>query len=289
MIVDCHTRIWSSPSQLGQAVPAGTPPRADEARHAAATQPVDRAIVLALKSRHLRAEIPNRFVADYVRRNPGKFIGFAGIDPTELDWRRELRIAQDELGLKGVVISPPIQDFHPADSRAMPFYEECLRRGLPVVIDQELRPAGAKLDYGRPALWDEVAQAFPDLRLVLGRLGHPWVAEAVVLLGKHAHVYADIAGLLPQPWLSCTALHAAFEYEVLDKLLFGSGFPFCSPTACIEALYSINQFAQGGSLPPIPRERLRGIVERDALALLGIADVPAPTAKVHSPIFADEE
>lgn len=290
MIVDCHTRIWSSPTQLGgvaRTVPP--PPRADEPRHLAATEPVDRVIVRAFKSRYLHAEIPNRFVADYVRRNPTKFIGFAGIDPTDDGWRQELRIAQDELGLKGVVISPPLQDFHPADSRAMPLYEECMRRGLPMVIEQNLRSAAAKLEYAQPALWDEVARTFPDLRLVIGRLGHPWVEQTVVLIGKHTHAYADVAGLLPQPWLSYTALLAASEYGVLDKLLFGSDFPFRSPAACIEGLYSVNQFAQGGNLQSIPREHLRGIVERDALGLLGIADAPGPAAKTRSPIFADEE
>ena len=40
--------------------------------------------------------------------------------------------------------------------------------------------------------------------------------------------------------------------------------------ACIEALYSINQLAQGTNLPVVPREALRGIVERDALNLLGL-------------------
>ena len=39
---------------------------------------------------------------------------------------------------------------------------------------------------------------------------------------------------------------------------------------CIEALYSLNQMAQGTQLPVVPREALRGIVERDTLSLLGL-------------------
>jgi uncharacterized protein len=57
---------------------------------------------------------------------------------------------------------------------------------------------------------------------------------------------------------------------VIDKLLFGSNFPFTDATDCIEQLYSINQIAQGTNLPVVPRESLRGIVERDALGLLGL-------------------
>lgn len=291
MIVDCHTRIWDSQAQLGGAAPRlAKPVRADADRHLAAADPVDKSIVLAFKSRYLAAEIPNRFVADYVRRYPDKMIGFAGIDPLDADWRTDLRIAQDELHLKGVVVSPALQNFHPADTRAMPLYEHCVARGLPVLFEQLLQSPGAKLRFAEPILLDEVAQAFPDLRIVIARLGHPWIEQTVVLLGKHPHVYADIAGLLPLAWRSYTALLAAHESGVMDKLLFGSDFPFRSPAACIEALYSVNQFCQLSNLQPIPRESLRGIVERDALQILGIGEpAPANHRKPRNAIFVEEE
>ena len=38
-----------------------------------------------------------------------------------------------------------------------------------------------------------------------------------------------------------------------------------APAECIEALYSINQLSSGTNLQTIPREQLRGIVERDTL------------------------
>jgi predicted TIM-barrel fold metal-dependent hydrolase len=75
---------------------------------------------------------------------------------------------------------------------------------------------------------------------------------------------------LSRPWAAYNALVNCHQYQVIDKLLFGSNFPFTDATECIEQLYSINQFAQGTNFPVIPRESLRGIVERDALALLGL-------------------
>jgi hypothetical protein len=56
----------------------------------------------------------------------------------------------------------------------------------------------------------------------------------------------------------------------MDRLLFGSDFPYTSATECIEALYSLNQIAHGTNLPIVPREALRNIVERDTLSLLGL-------------------
>jgi predicted TIM-barrel fold metal-dependent hydrolase len=262
--------------------------RADESHHLEAADPVDKAIVLAFKSSYLKTEIPNRFVAEYVRRHASKLIGFAGIDPYDLDWMEELRVAQDELHLKGVVVSPSLQNFHPSDTRAMRLYAECARRGMPVLFEQTHRQPGAKMEYSQPMLLDEVAREFPELRIVIARLGHPWIHQTVVLLGKHPNMYANVAGLLPQPWLSYSALLAAHEYGVIHKLLFGSDFPYRSPASCIEALYSLNQFSHASTLSPIPREQLRGVVERDALQLLGIAE-PAPRQTPASrPIFDED-
>jgi predicted TIM-barrel fold metal-dependent hydrolase len=227
--------------------------------------------VLGFKSRYLRAEIPNQYVADYVKRFPQKLIGFAGIDPTDRDAAAEVRAVKSDLALRGITISPANQDFHPTDSRAMPVYAEAEKLGMPVLI----HPGGqfteqSKLEFGRPFLIDEVARTFPKLRIVIAQLGQPWVDETIILLGKHPNVFADVSGLLRRPWQAYNALVSAYEYGVIDKLLFGSDFPYTNATECIETLYSINQLAQGTNLPVVPREALRGIVERDTLALLGL-------------------
>jgi len=56
----------------------------------------------------------------------------------------------------------------------------------------------------------------------------------------------------------------AHQYNVARKLLFGSDFPFSTAAAAIERLYRINELPHGTNLPTIPREILRGIVERNA-------------------------
>src|SRR5205814_6284467 len=101
-----------------------TIPSADADYHWSQSATVDKSIVLGFKSRYLRAEIPNRYVAEYVNRFPQKLIGFAGIDPTEKAALDELRAAHSDLRLRGVTVSPANQDFHPSDSRAMRVYAE---------------------------------------------------------------------------------------------------------------------------------------------------------------------
>jgi len=293
MIVDCHTHIWESADQLGQLDSGNTatrsrkrlpritadgpgwrnnPPAADPEYHWAQSATVDKSIVLGFKSRYLHAEIPNRFVSEYVRRFPQKLIGFAGIDPTEDCAVDEVHTAKVDLRLRGLTVSPANQDFHPADSRAMEVYAAAEKLGMPILF----HPSGqfsekSKLEFGRPYLLDEVARSFPALRIVIAQMGQPWIEETIVMLGKHANVFADVSGLLSRTWQAYNAMVLAYQHGIIDKLLFGSDFPYTSATECIEALYSINQLAQGTNLPLVPREALRGIVERDTLSLLGLS------------------
>src|SRR5947207_5778262 len=263
-----HRSHGTPPPRTGwRSIPSGDPEH-----HWAQTAAVDKSIVLGFKSRYFRAEIPNRYVADYVSKYPQKLIGLAGIDPTESAAAEEVRIAKEDLRLRGITLSPANQDFHPSDSRAMRVYEEAERLAMPIVV----HPSGqfteeSKLEFGRPYLLDEVARTFPKLRLVIAQLGQPWVDQTICLLGKHPNVFADVSGMLSRPWQAYNALVAAYQYGVIDKLLFGSDFPYTNAEECIEALYSLNQMAQGTNLPVVPREALRGIVERDTLALLGLS------------------
>lgn len=305
MIVDCHTHIWQSESQtekqyevrgdlaammapLGGARPPSVQPGPNQ--HLAASDPVDRSIVLAFKSRYLDTEIPNEMVAAYVRKHPDKLIGFAGIDPTAGDEALDdVRGAHDRLGLKGITISPAAQDFHPTDSRAMRIFAEAARLRMPVLVHPgSYFSTHSKFEYARPLLLDEVAREFPSLKMIVAHFGYPWIDECIVLIGKHPNVYASVSGLLHRPWQAFHAMLSAYQYGVMDKLLFGSDFPFKSATAAIEALYSINQFTLGTSLPTIPRQQLRGIVERDALALLGL-EAPSPVRPHSNDLLSDDD
>jgi predicted TIM-barrel fold metal-dependent hydrolase len=288
MIVDCHTHIWKSPSQLGRAATRGLArvrpgqvqpvelPEAGLEQHFAACRPVDRAIVVGFQSRYLEAHVPNDFVAEYVRSHSDLLIGFAGVDPAEpIEAIEETRRACGELGLRGIAVAPAAQDFHPSSTGALRVFAEAGRLEVPVLFHQGAHLAvEAKLEYARPFLLDEVARELPDLKIIIAHMGYPWVDECIALLGKQPNVYADISGLVCRPWHAYNALLSAYQCGVIRKLVFGSDFPFTSAAGSMEALYSINQIVHGTSLPTVPREQLRAIVECNALDLLGISPPP---------------
>jgi hypothetical protein len=150
-------------------------------------------------------------------------------------------------------------------------YERCAELALPLFVTvEEPLTAATVLEFARPGAWDEVARALPSMPIVIGQIGHPWIDEALLLVGKHERVFADISGVAARPWQLYNALLSASSMGVMDKLLFGSGFPNESPASAIESLYSVNAYSHGTQLPSIPRSALRAIVEKDSLACLVI-------------------
>ena len=283
MIVDCYTHVWDSNDELGRCTPVRghqlpvaqqgvTQFGAGRDRHQLAAEPCDVSLVLGFKSAYLDAHVTNDKVAEYVARHPDRLIGLAGIDPSHpREAIAEMTRARTELAMPGIAVAPAAQGFHPANSSAMLVYAEAADRDMPVLFHAGVFiTRETKLEFAQPVLLDEVARELPKLRIVIAHLGFPWVQETIVLLAKHPNVFAEVSWLVHQPWQAYNALLTAYQYGVMNKLLFGSGFPTATASQCIEALYSINHLVHETNLPTIPREVLRGIVERDALSLLGI-------------------
>lgn len=278
MIVDCHTHVFERrhagrPFADEVRGPGGVPWSLDAGpdRHAEGTAAADVAICFGMQAAHIGFVVPNEYVADCVRRDPDRLIGFAGIDPASPDALAELDRAVDELGLAGVKLGLPYAGVHPHDERALAIFERAERRGLPVLLHTGTTPhPTAPLDYGHPRLIDDVARRFPELRIVMAHMGHPWERDAVVVARKHPHVYADVSALVYRPYQLWQALTCAIEYAADGKLLLGSDFPIVTTADTIAGLRALTLPNEFG--PPVPADVVDGIVERETLELLGLGD-----------------
>jgi len=285
MIVDVHTHIWEHPAHISDGfiadarISAGNPNlqiAVDLDAHWAAMAPVDRAIVLGFRAGHVGVLVPNEYVAEYVGTHPEKLIGFCSVDPQDEDAVDQLDHAVRVLGLRGLKVAPIYQNVHPADPRFVALMERADALAIPVLIHQGTTFCeNVSLELANPVQLQPLALRFPNLRMVIAHMGHPWVAETLVLIRKHRHLYADISALYYRPWQFYNALVLAMEYGVFDKLLFGTDYPFTSPASTIDALHKVNDMAEGTRLPRIPMERIEAMINRDALSLLGLDAGPA--------------
>jgi hypothetical protein len=282
MIVDCHTHIWDfqrhlSPEFIGDSGRAKTGGvRMDFSLddHTEAMKSVDRAFVFAFKSRALNVHVPNDFVAEYIARDLTKFVGFLCVDPSDDDPVGEMEEVSKVPGMRGLKLAPIYQAFDPLSPRADAVFAAANRLGLPIILHQGTTfVTRGPLKWAHPVLLEEVALRYPDLRMVIAHLGHPWEADTIVLIRKQPNVFADISALYYRPWQFYNAMTLAQEYGVGHKLLFGSDYPFTTPTSSFEAFRHLNDLVAGTRLPRISETLMDEIVHRDTLALLGITDV----------------
>jgi hypothetical protein len=105
---------------------------------------------------------------------------------------------------------------------------------------------------------------------VIGNMGVPFVEQTLSMVFKHEHVFADLTIRPGKVWQTYNIVVAAYERDVMDKLLFGSGFPLGKAGECIETLLGFNMLLADTKLPSVPRGSIRNVIERDSLELLGI-------------------
>lgn len=288
MIVDVHTHtpthrdaipenevVWNDKWRPDRVVKATT----TWADYMEALKPVDKAIVFNIARRNEEAQDPwagigkvNDRTAEFVASAPDKLIGFFSVHPEDPGCMDEFDRCVGDLKLCGVKLGPNYQKFDPLSEAAKAVYARAQKLGLPILFHQGTSPVRtAPLRYAHPLVMDEIASEFPELRVVMAHMGHPWQADTIAVIRKHPHVYADISGLFYRPWSFYNALRLATEWNVLHKLLFASDYPVTTPQENIDALRSVNDIVKVSGLPPVPEDALEAIIHRDSLELLGLS------------------
>ena len=279
-IIDVHSHAWQYPrhftddfrAQARRAragVEVDLTVRFDDYR--ARSVPGVKTVVFGGKARLSGLWVEDRYVADYVAADPDRLIGFLSLDPTQPGWERELEEGHKGLGLRGVKLMPMYAGFRPDDDRLDPLWRYAVRHGLPVLLHTGTTfVAQAPLDCTLPRRLDPVAARFPDLRLVLAHLGHPYEGECVAVIRKHPHVYADLSALHYRPFQLYHSLMLVQEYGVWDKVLFGTDYPFTDVHATLAGLRGLNDMLDGTRLPRLDPAAIERVIYRESLPLLGL-------------------
>ena len=280
MIIDVHSHVWRYPDHFNddfrqQAKRARAGVEVDLTvrfeDYAKLSVPDVRTIVFGGKARLSGVWVDDRYVADCVARHPDQLIGFLSVDPTQDGWQRELHDGHEVLGLRGIKLLSMYAGFRPDDERLDPLWTYATERRLPVLLHTGTTfVAQAPLECTLPRHLDRVATRFPEVKLILAHLGHPYEGECVAVIRKHPNAYADISALHYRPFQFYHSLMLVQEYGVWDKLLFGTAFPFTSVKATLDGLRSLNQMVEGTNLPRLNMEAIERMIHRDSLPLLGL-------------------
>jgi predicted TIM-barrel fold metal-dependent hydrolase len=280
MIIDVHSHTWQYPNHFSddfrkQAKRARAGVEVDLTvsydQYLATGARADRTIVFGGKARLSGLWVDDRYVAEYVAAHSDKLIGFLSLDPTQDGWEREMHAGHQELGLAGIKLMPMYAGFRPDDRWLDPLWSYARQHALPVLLHTGTTfIAQAPLECTLPRHLDPVATRFPEVKIIMAHLGHPYEPECVAVIRKHPNVYADVSALHYRPFQLYHSLMLVQEYGVWDKVLFGTDYPFTSVDATIDGLRSLNDQLACTSLPRLNPDAIEAMIHRDSLTILGL-------------------
>lgn len=280
MIFDIHSHAWAYPEHFGDdfrnqaqrrakaGVELDLTVRYDDYR-ANAPENV-RTVVFGGKAKLSGLWVDDKYVAEYAAQHEG-VVGFLSVDPTQPSWQYEMQDGYERLGLRGIKLLSMYAGFRPDDQLLDPLWRYAERNQLPVLLHTGTTfIAQAPLECTLPRHLDVVATRFPNVKIVMAHLSHPYEGECVAVIRKHPNVYADVSALHYRPFQLYHSLMLVQEYGVWDKLLFGTDYPFTTVNASLEGLRSLNEMLDGTALPRLDVEQMEEMIYRDSFTLLGI-------------------
>lgn len=180
--------------------------------------------------------IDHEEVAGFVAQSQGKLAGVASADLYHpMEAVRELRRVVKQQGFKALRVVPWLWNLPPDDRRYYPLYAECCELGIPFCTQIGHTGPLCPSEPGRPIPYlDHVLLEFPELVVVGGHVGFPWMNEVLSLAMKYPNFYIDTSAYkvsrLPEE------LTAYMRGRGRKKVMFGTNYPMITPEACLKGL-----------------------------------------------------
>ncbi|RVU96723.1 amidohydrolase [Coriobacteriales bacterium OH1046] len=170
--------------------------------------------------------IDNDYIYDCTKRFPNRTLGFAVINPWDIDGEIELERCFKDYGFYGLKMNA-IRFGYSADRHSVldPFFCLCRKYKKCVVVH------GQSDMFSIPDKWAEMARSYPDVPVVLFHIGVPLMADRA----------CELAHDIPNFYLSTCgayvpAIKSAYEIAGPEKILFSTDAPFGSPSQELEKL-----------------------------------------------------
>jgi uncharacterized protein len=279
MLIDIHSHYFKAPEHFRRDFVAQTR-RVTHANfdlnvrwedYSAQATACDRTVVFGGKAALAGLWVPDDDVAAYVRSHADKAIGFLSLDPTQAGWEEELHHGHQDLKLKGIKMMPMYAGFYPNDRKFDYLWEYATAHRLPVLLHTGTTFIDrAPLDCTLPRHIDDLAIRFPQVKIIMAHLSHPYEGECVATIRKHPNVYADCSALYYRPFQLYHSLMLVQEYRVWGKVLFGSDYPFAGVDASVAGMRNLNRMLEGTALPRLDMEQMESMFQRNSFELLGI-------------------
>lgn len=213
------------------------------------------------------AVVSNEDVAEMCEKYPDRFVGSGTLNPMKrpMEVAAEVERLVKKLGMKCIRLEPymygdGMTGMASTDKHYWPVYMKASELDVAVAIQVGHTGPLLPSECGRPIYLDEVALAFPDLRLIGCHLGQPWHEEMMTLAWKHPNVYIETSARTPKYWPK-----EFVEYTKAwgqDKVLWATDYPLLSFERTLDELDEIG----------LSEKIVRKVVRENALRAFKLED-----------------
>jgi predicted TIM-barrel fold metal-dependent hydrolase len=234
---------------------------------------VDNANITQIKPENMQRG--NKIIAEIARKNPGRIMALAGVDPRRPEAPDMLKQCFEEFGVRGLKYHPD-DGYYPCGKESYKLLEVLSKyNGILLTHTSPLGPP-SRSKYAEALELSDLAVDFPDLKVIAAHMGaanwRPWAS----LAARQPNLYGDLAmwdhWALAKYTLFCRELREILDYAGPTKVLFGTDNPMASaivPTrTLIQLLKDLPQKAPAGI--SFTKEEVDGILGGNAAAMLGL-------------------
>jgi predicted TIM-barrel fold metal-dependent hydrolase len=209
----------------------------------------------------------NLEIADLVKRNPQKFVGFGSVNPNKDNSYVESKLEEVRiLGLKGIKMLPTLQLFSPVENEKFEkICEYCEKNKLVLLYHTGCDPGPWEIpelsEDANPKYLRPLLESYKPI-IVLAHAGSYsaykpgiWFEEAVDLAKSFENVYFDSAAVSSFIY-SEKNLKRIREEIGLERLLFGSDYPVVWGS---DMVYEVNFIKKCKNLTEEEKEKILGL------------------------------
>jgi len=222
----------------------------------------------------------NDFTGESCARYPDRLKAFFAIDPRRGEVAiQEMERCTEKYGMRGAKMRPA--GWYPNDKLLYPFYKRAEELDMTLIFHLGAHSTtGGPVMYSEPVYLDDVAKAFPKLKIVGLHMGDPWVEEMAYIARANENVWVDISHAA---WVLYKRYPAEFHRKmaylktfVPDKTMFSTDWPtsnsFYSLKECVEIIRTLKlpRYLKEDGLPEWTEAEKNKILGENAATLLGL-------------------
>lgn len=160
--------------------------------------------------------INNDYIAEMQLKFKNRIFGYAVVNPWDYIAEEELERCFRDLNLYGLKLNPLRHGFAlDRHSIVDPLFEICERYDKPILVH------GQSDMFNMPGKFDEMAETFPNVKIILAHIGEPDAIDAAIrVVNRRENVYVDTAGI------QLSTLKRAVNEIDPNKILMGTDAPW---------------------------------------------------------------